>query len=280
MKNILIAGGTGFLGRKIQKLLESNGHTIKILSRSPKSSNEFYWNPETSEIDEKGLNDVQIIINLCGASIGDKKWTKKRKIELFESRIKPTQFLFSKIEQLPHLEMYVTASGVTCYGFQDDTKIYNENDPFGDDFTSNLVKEWESAADLFKTHCNVVKMRISVVLDNTQGALSKISLPVRFGFGSPLGSGKQMFTWVHINDLTNAFQHVINFHLDGVYNIVGGTTTNEYFTKLLAKALNKPFWMPKVPAFILRLILGELSVIILKGINVSNQKLIDTGFKF
>ena len=281
MKTILIAGGTGFIGRRIQKLIEKSNYKVSILSRSPKSTeNEFYWNPTKGEIDKKALENVSIIINLCGAGIGDSRWTRKRKEELYQSRIEPTKFLYSLIDDLPGLESYISASGITCYGFDDDLKLYSEEDSFGSDYLSQLVMSWENVANLFESHCRVVKMRTSVVLDEKEGALSKIAKPIQFGIGSALGDGKQIMSWVHIDDLTNAFLFVIQNPLAGSFNIVGGNHSNQEFSKSLADVLNKPFFFPKVPAFIMKLIFGEMAVILLKGVNVSNKKIVDAGFKF
>ena len=280
MKTILIAGGTGFTGRKIQALLEEKGYNVNILTRNPKQKNEFSWNLEQKQIDTKAFENVVSIINLCGANIGEKRWSTKRKKELLDSRIESTKFLYSQIQNIPNLESYISASGITCYGFEDDTKKYSEEDPFGRDFLSQLVKEWENAADLFLTHCRVVKMRTAVVLDKEQGALPKISLPIRFGIGSPLGTGKQSTSWVHITDLTNAYLYAIENTIIGAFNIVGGNESNKEFSEKLAKTLHKPFWFPNVPAFILQLLLGEMSIILLKGNTATNQKMIDTGFEF
>jgi uncharacterized protein (TIGR01777 family) len=280
MKTILIAGGTGFIGRKIQSLLEEKGYLINILTRNPKLKNEFRWDLEQKQIDTKAFENVVSIINLCGANIGEKRWSTKRKKELLDSRVETTKFLYSQINNIPHLESYISASGITCYGFEDDTKTYTEEDPFGSDYLSQLVKDWENAADLFKTHCRVVKMRTAVVLDKVQGALPKISLPIRLGIGSPIGTGKQSTSWIHISDLINSYLYAIENPLKGAFNIVGGNESNKEFSEKLAKTLDKPFWFPNVPAFVLKLLLGEMSIILLKGNTASNQKIIESGFKF
>ncbi len=279
MKTILIAGGTGFIGRRIQKLLEKSDYKVSILSRTPKAPNEFYWNPSKGEIDNKALENVTSIINLCGAGIGDKRWTAKRKDELYQSRIEPANFLASLIKDLPLLESYISASGITCYGFEDDQKIYSESDPFGSDYLSQLVKSWENASDLFQKRCRVVKMRTAVVLDKEKGALVKIAKPIQFGIGSALGNGKQMMSWVHIDDLIHAFLFAVEQPIQGSFNIVGGNHSNEIFSKTLANVLHKPFFFPKIPAFILKLMFGEMAVIVLKGMHASNQKIKDVGFK-
>lgn len=280
MKTILIAGGTGLVGKKLRRKLEDEGHQVRILSRNPINENEYYWNPSKKEFDKTALQNVDTIINLSGAGVADKRWTAERKKELFDSRIETTQFLASFIDEIPQLEAYISASGITCYGFESESKLYTETDPFGDDYISQLVKDWETAADLFSSHCRVVKMRIAVVLDHNGGALNKMSQAIRLGIGSPLGSGTQIIQWVHISDLVNAFNHVITYPLSGSFNVVGGNVNNKNFMKAIAQALKKPFWMPNVPSFVFKLLFGEMSVILLKGVNVSSQKIVDTGFKF
>lgn len=280
MSTILIAGGTGLVGRKLQLLLKSKGHQVNILTRNPKGERQHKWDPEKKEIDPLALKDVNVLINLCGENVADQRWTKKRKKLLFDSRIGTTEFLASLVHEMPQLECYISASGINSYGFENDQKVYVESDPFGKDYMSQLVKDWENAADLFTKHCRVVKMRISVVLDKDGGALKKMSQSIRMGVGSPLGNGKQMIPWVHISDLARSFDYVITHSIDGPVNIVGGNHSNKNFMKAIAKTLKKPFWFPAVPSFLLQLILGEMSVIILKGIQASNHKIVDTGFHF
>lgn len=280
MKTILIAGGTGLVGQKLRLLLEKKGHTVKILTRTPREKNQYRWNPQKLEIDKEACKNVSILINLCGENVADKRWTKHRKKLLFDSRIGTTQLLESYASEMSSLECYISASGINSYGFENDEKVYTESDPFGSDYMSQLVKDWEIAADLFSRHCRVVKMRISVVLDRNGGALKKMSQSIRMGMGSALGSGKQMIPWVHSTDLARAFDHVIENPIEGPVNIIGGNDNNKGFMQSIAKVLKKPFWFPNVPGFILRLILGEMSVIILKGIKASNQKIIDSGFQF
>ena len=138
---------------------------------------------------------------------------------------------------------------------------------------SQIVQKWEEAADLFLEKYIVTKMRTAVVLDKNEGAFQKIAQPIKMGIGSPLGSGEQYISWVHINDLVDSYLFAIENKLDGTYNIVGGNDSNKTFGKTLAKKLKKGFWFPKVPAFVLSLILGKMSVLVLKGVQVSNKKI-------
>ncbi len=281
-KTILIAGGTGQIGVALHSKLIEEGHIVRILTRRPKKENvnEFYWNPVKQEIDTDCLKDVNVIINLCGANVGEKRWTKTRKIELLKSRIQPTNFLFTLVKKMPKLESYISASGITCYGFQNTMIAYNEEDPYGPDFLSELVEEWEKSANQFEAFCPVIKMRTAVVFENNKGAFPKIAKPVEMGIGSPLGSGDQMISWVHIDDIVNAYLFFVNQPIAGAYNIVGGNETNKVFLQTLATYLKKGFWMPKVPKFIIRLLFGQMADLVLEGVKVSNQKIIDVGFEF
>ncbi len=279
-KTIIIAGGTGQIGQALEQKLKAKGHEVRILTRRPKNDNEFYWNPVKKEIDTESISNVNIIINLCGANIGDKRWTKTRKIELEKSRTQPADFLFSIVKKFSKLEAYITASGANCYGHLNTMIAYNEKDPYGSDFLSEIVEKWEKSADQFNGFCPVIKMRTSIVLEKNKGAFPKIAKPIEMGFGSPLGNGEQMISWVHIEDLINSFLFFIENPIHGTYNIVGGNETNKVFLQTLATFLNKGFWLPRVPKFLLKLILGERAELVLEGVKISNQKMNDLGFKF
>ncbi len=280
MKNILIAGGTGLIGKKLVALLSEKGHSVSVLSRSPKGHNQFLWDPQNNLIDESILSSVDVLINLSGAGIADKRWTKSRKKELFDSRIKTNQFLFSLANRMPNLSHFICSSGINCYGYEDSTTIHVESDPFGNDYLSQLVKDWEQSADLFLAKCVVAKIRTAVVLDSEGGALKKMIPAIKIGLGSPLGSGKQDVAWIHITDLVRVFEHTIDKNLAGSYNTIAGYTPNKEFNQKIAEILNKSFWAPNVPRFILKLILGEMSIILLEGVKASHEKLSSTGFEF
>jgi uncharacterized protein len=280
MKTVLIAGGTGHLGRNIEKELMQKGYRVLILTRSPKKENHIFWNPSENKIDTEKLHEVEIIINLAGENIGAKKWSNDRIKELFLSRIEPAKVLHHHLKSFPKLAQYITASGVNCYGYDSLTKIYVESDSYGKDTLSQIVEKWEQAADLFSKNCLVTKMRTAVVLDSKDGAFKKIAQPIKMGIGSPLGSGEQYISWVYIDDLVASYLFAIENEIEGTYNVVGGNDSNKTFGKTLAKKLKKGFWFPKVPAFVLKFILGKMSVLVLKGVQVSNKKITEKGFKF
>lgn len=278
---ILIAGGSGFLGKAFTQELMKQGE-VRILTRTknPTQTGYFYWNPEKQEIDQRALEGVSHIINLCGASIADKRWTKSRKKELLESRIKPTRFLYSLRPQMPHLQQYISASGINCYDYSQHDKIYTETDPISDDFVSRLVADWEAEADIFKNVCKVVKLRISFVISFDGGALLKLAKPIKMGVAAILGRGNQSIPWIHVEDLVRMASFTIEKQLEGVYNACAGNTTNREITTLLAKRYGKKMWLPSVPAFVLKMMLGELAVLVLEGVKASGAKIETEGFEF
>jgi len=278
MKTVLIAGGSGLIGKKLNQVLSKKGYKVYTLTRSAKHRGQIYWNPTQQTIEGKHLDKVNIIINLTGENIGEKRWTNERKKALRDSRVKTTQFLHSLVSNLPNLEYYISASGINCY--EQDDIIHTESDPYGKDFLSKLVKEWEAMSDLFESNCKVAKLRISMVLSKRGGALDKMLLPVKLGLGSPIGTGKQLMPWIHIDDLCNLFVYAIENELTGTYNATANCDSNHDFMKALAKALNRPFFMPKVPAFLLKLILGEMAALVLNSTNASNEKVKSAGFIF
>jgi uncharacterized protein len=282
METILIAGGTGLIGQQLTAYWQQHGHTVRLLTRQPSNpaTGRYHWNLQTSEIDAAALEGVTVLVNLCGAGIADKRWTKTRIKELFDSRVETTTCLWQHAQSSPTLKRYISASGAVCYGFEDDTKTYVETDPFGTDLLSEITRKWEAAADLFAEKCPVTKIRISVVVSGKGGAIPTIAKPIRMGFGAILGSGTQAVPWIHIHDLIRVFDWTLINNLPGVYHANACNTDNATLTRAIAKALGKTIWLPKVPSFVMKLVLGSLSVMVLKGVKVSNEKLISSGFEF
>ncbi len=279
MNNILIAGGTGLIGKRLTTHLESTGNVVFILTRKPTASNHIFWNPSTHEIDTTKLESTKHLINLCGASLAGKRWSHAYKKELLDSRIQPAQFLLANIQHFPKLSHYITASGINCYPLNQ-AKVYTESDGFGTDFVSQLVKQWEETANLFSKHCLVSKIRISPVLDAQGGALVEIMKPIQAGFGAALGDGKQAMPWIHYEDLVGIFDFVLQHQLAGAFNAVAGTSTNKEFTAICAESISKKIWLPNLPAFMVKLLFGEMAILLLEGVKTSNETLIKAGFKF
>lgn len=287
MKNVLIAGGSGLVGKALFRLLKSRGYELAVLSRSRNSASEnksFYWNPAKAEIDESSLLWADVIVQLAGANIGSERWSNKRKKEIVESRVQSTQLLYNTIKQLnTPIEAFISASAIGIYGAQTSEHIFNEEDAKGEDFLAKTCIAWEEVAEAFQSiGTRTVKLRTGVVLSSEGGALQKMILPFKLGLGSALGTGQQYLPWIHIEDLTLVYLQVINnSNMKGAFNAVAPEyVTNISFSKMLAKSMKRWFFMPKIPAWVLSLALGEMSVLLLEGSRVSSEKLVSTGFEF
>lgn len=286
-KTVLITGASGYIGRHLQQRLAEKGYAIRTLTTQKINSNVedcFYWNPETGEVNKKAFESVDYIIHLAGASIGTHRWTEQRKKLIRESRVKSTELLFTKINlyKIP-LKAFITASATGYYGSVTSDIIFDEESPAADDFLGNVCYDWEKTADLFSNAgIRTVKIRTGVVFSKDAPALKKILLPVKLGIGSPLGTGRQYMPWIHIEDLCNIYLRAIEDEgFSGAYNAVAPQQiTNREMMKTLAKIHHKPFWVPPVPAFVFKMMLGEMAVIILKGSRVVPKRLIEEGFLF
>lgn len=287
MAVILISGGTGLVGKALSNHLLSKGHEIRILSRNPKSTNNiksFYWDVEKNEIDEKAFDDVKHIVHLAGSGIADKRWTDARKQEIINSRVNSMKLISSIVKKKNiQLKSFVGASAIGIYGMITSDKIFSENDKGQDDFLSQSCMQWENAYQEIQTLSNKnCTIRIGVVLSKDGGALKKLLPLFNIGLGSAVGSGKQYMPWIHIDDLVSVFHEALfNSNYNGIYNAVSSEeSTNQSFSKQLAKSLSKPFFLPNVPAFILKIIFGEMANVLLEGSRVNNQKLINSGFQY
>lgn len=285
MASILVTGGTGLIGKHLCDFLLKRGHKVFILSRnSSNKPNIFKWDIENNYIDENAIKNTDYIIHLAGLGIADKRWTAKRKKLLIDSRVSSANLLYTKVKALnPNLKGFIAASGIGFYGAISTNKIFTENDSAGNDFLSTICIHWENASLQFNTlNIRTVILRTGVVLTKKGGALEKIVKPIKFGYGAALGTGKQYMPWIHIEDLCEMYlQAIENPDLTGIYNAVAPEhCTNKILTKEIAEVLNKPLFLPNIPALILKIILGKLSNILLEGSRVSSNKIVETGFEF
>lgn len=282
---VLITGASGAIARVLSKKLE-NQYSIRFLTRKKEAENEFEWDLENQIIEETAFENVSHIIHLAGANISENRWTEDRKKELISSRVDSARLILNTLKKKNlKLKSFISASGINFYGTKTTDKIFTENDTPGNDFLSEVVVVWEKAADEFKEQNvaeRVVKIRTAVVLSKNEGALAKMMTPIQFGIGSPLGSGKQYMPWIHIDDICSIYEFALkNPEVEGSYNASAPQhTTNENLTKLIAKVLNKPLFMPNVPSFILKLIFGELADALLEGSRASSEKIEKAGFEF
>jgi len=285
---ILVTGATGLVGQVLVGLLLQNGHTVHYLSTSKKKlvhNNHykgFYWNPKTNEIDLDSLTGVEVVVHLAGANVAQ-KWTTSYKEEIIESRVLSTKLLFQTLQKIPNkVKQIVSASAIGIYP-DSLTNIYNETDTDIDvSFLGNVVKQWENEVNQFeKLDLVVSKIRIGIVLAKNGGALQEMVKPIKYGVGAAFGSGKQSQSWVHIHDLAAIFYHVIEHKLPGIYNGVSPyPVTNAELTKAIARTLEKPLFLPNVPQFMMKLILGEMHQILFSSQQVSCRKLLDENFQF
>ncbi len=285
MAEILITGGTGLLGKTLCRKLSALGKDFAVLSRSGKAGTykAFEWDPETGVFDDAALEGLKTVIHLAGAGIADERWTRDRKEYIIRSRTFTSAFLLEQCKRKGIFpETFISASGINFYGINPSAKIFTEDDGNGEDFTANVVRLWEQAADEWTGNARVVKLRIGVVLAAGGGALHKMIPVFRMGLGAPLGTGKQWMPWIHIDDIAEMMIFALeNPKVKGVYNAVASQhVTNREFTKYFAKALNRKAWLPNVPAFILKLMFGKLSELVLKGNRADNSKIKAAGFTF
>lgn len=283
----LITGGTGLVGKKLIKVLLEANHTVRVLSRSAHSDTQvsyFKWDIDKDFVDPAALKEVDVLIHLAGAGVADAKWTAKRKKEIIDSRVKPLLLLEKAFkEQNTYPKKIVSASAVGIYGFDTGDTLLTEVSKSGADYLSKVVEEWEGAVKGFATAGGIkaAMLRIGIVLDLNGGALPQLALPVKLGVGSPIGDGKQWISWIHVEDLCRMFLKASIADMEGAYNAVApDPERNKDFVKVLAKVLDKPLWAPAVPEFVLKIMLGERSQMVLGGNKVSAIKVKEAGFTF
>jgi uncharacterized protein len=282
-RTILIAGGTGMLGKLLQESLKNLGYSVRVLTRNRELADGvtcFHWNPAKQFCDPAALVGVQVVINLSGAGIADKRWTAERKKELIESRVQPAHTLCKAIAEYNLDVHYISASGINCVSTDKEDQWLDEEAAYGSDFLSQIVQQWEETVKNCPAFSKVTIMRISTVLSRHGGALAKMETPFRWYVGSPLGSGKQWMSWIHERDLVNAFVHVVQHEVLGVFNLTGEPVSNKEFSVELGRALKKPILPFGVPVPVLRILLGEMSSILLNGSRCSGKRLEATGFHY
>lgn len=284
---ILISGGTGLVGKRLTELLIDRGYEVAHLSRSKKEGSNpktFQWNIKKGYIEKGALDGVSNIIHLAGAGVADEKWSEERKKEIMDSRTQSTRLLFNEvISKGQVLNAFISASAIGYYGNDTGDRALDESAELGEGFLAKVVNAWEDEIDAFERHgIRTVKMRTGIVLDSDDGALPKMTAPVKYFVGAPLGSGEQYMSWIHIDDLCEMYIAAIeDKSYQGVYNSVAPfPVTNKVFTEKIAKELNRFLFLPNVPAFVLKLIFGEMSTILLDGNNVISSRLQKHNFNF
>lgn len=287
-KNVLISGGSGFIGRHLTALLIAKGYSVSILSRSEKQNKEnvFYykWDVVNQTIDEKAVLNADYIIHLAGENIAEQRWTAKRKAAIIDSREQSTLLLYSVLKKNnKKLDAFISASAVGIYGAVNGEEICTEDMPPANDFLGYTCQKWEDSLDFIENlNSRTVMIRTGLVLGKNEGFLKKLTPLFKYRLGSALGSGKQYMPWIHVDDLCAIYyQAIINPTMSGSYNAaINDNTTNSVFSKTLACVFGYSIWLPNVPAFVLKLFMGQMAIIVLTGRRVSSDKIEQTGFKF
>ena len=278
-QRIAVTGASGLIGSALVGKLKSDGHTVHRMVRRPTvSSDEIYWNPQESKVDTDSLAGVDAVIHLAGAGVGDKRWTRKYRSEILNSRLLGTTTIATAVAAVKP-KVFISSSAIGWYG-ENGNRAVTESDRGGDDFLAAVCHEWESAADL-AGEVRTAKIRTGLVLDPTGGALGRMLPLFKFGLGGKLGNGKQWWSWITLHDELRAIEFILdNEKLSGPINLTSpNPVTNQEFTSALARALRRPALFP-APAFALKAALGGFSTEILGSKRVIPAVLQEAGFNF
>lgn len=284
---VIITGGRGFIGSHLTAALLLKGYNVSHLSRKSNYSGRvkvYEWIPEKGKIEKGALSGKNIIIHLAGANLGSGRWTSSKKALIFNSRVNSARFLFSVVsEEGLSPEAFISASGTGYYGSVTSEEIFNEESSPGDDFLAVTCREWEEAAGLFAAKgIRTAVIRTAPVLAKKGGGLHKLIKPAGYGLIIRAGSGRQYMPWIHISDLCNIYLKVIEEkNRSGPYNAVSPHhIRHDDFMRTLASITGRPLFLPRIPGTILRILLGEMSGIILNGSRVSPDRIIGAGYRF
>ncbi|QJW88370.1 TIGR01777 family protein [Spirosoma taeanense] len=287
-QTVLITGGTGVIGRRLTQLLRQQNYQVSILSRSAKSIpgvTVYQWDVTKGRMDPEAVLTADHIVHLVGEGIADKRWTDTRKDEILSSRTQSSDLLAQTLaSQTHHVKSFIGSSAIGYYGGDTGDRPLTETSEGGSDFMAQVVRAWERSEDqVAALGIRTVKFRTGVVLTMDGGALPKLVQPIRLGAGAPLGSGQQYVSWIHIDDLCQLFiQALTDESWQGVYNAVAPTpVTNETMTRAIAQVLHRPLILPNIPTFAIKLMFGELAIVVTGGNYVLNKRIAEeTSFQY
>lgn len=282
--NVMIAGGSGFLGNALGKSFLAEGHKVFILTRGSQvmqGAQGLKWDAKTTSGWGHMVNEMDMIIHLAGKTLASWPWTRSTKRAFLDSRILPGLALAQAIREATQRPgVFVQQSGINHYGLRGD--LADESTPPADDFLAKLTVQWENATkSIEELGVRRVVIRSAVVLDKKGGLMPLMALPVKLFVGGPIGDGKFAMPWIHIKDWVGAARHLIeNKKAQGAYNLIApALTSSADFNRVLANVLHRPYWFP-TPAFVLRTLLGEMSVLVVEGRFSQPKRLIESGYRF
>ena len=280
---VLIAGGTGFLGTALRNLLTHNSHEVFTLTRgSSRGRTQIHWDGKTAQDWGHVVNEMDAVANITGFGLEHWPWTKRQKQKFVDSRVLPGRALLAAIQSASRRpRVFLQMSGINRYGLRGEG-IADESTPAAPDFLGQLTVKWEDATQPVEDlGVRRVVARTAVVLSGREGLFPLMALPARLFFGGKLGDGTQAMPWIHLADEVLALKYLLeNEEARGAYNLIAPTTTsNAEFTRAIARTLHRPFWF-HVPKFLLKLVLGEMSVLITEGRYSQPKRLMDEGFVF
>jgi uncharacterized protein (TIGR01777 family) len=275
-QRIAVTGASGLIGTALVGHLKSEGHTVqRLVRRTVVAPDEIQWDPKTGYVDIDALSGVDAIIHLAGVGVGDKRWNKKYKAEILNSRLLGTTAIANAVNEVKP-QVFISASAIGWYG-ESGNRAVVESDRVGDDFLAVVCREWEAAADI-ASQVRTVKLRTGLVLDPTGGALGKMLPLFRLGVGGKLGNGKQWWSWITLHDVIRAITFLLEHKVEGPVNLTSpNPVTNQEFTSALARAMHRPALFP-APAIALKIALGGFSSEVLGSKKVIPQALTDAGF--
>ncbi|TNE54956.1 MAG: TIGR01777 family protein [Bacteroidetes bacterium] len=281
---ILIAGGTGQIGSRLTEVLRNKGHQVRLLSRTPQGADQYGWDLKKKVIDDNAVSGADIVINLTGAGIADKRWTPARKQLLIDSRVDSANLLRESFQRLGYQpKAYLSASAVGYYGDAGDAWVHEYDAPADNSFMVECCTLWEQAVEAISAMgIRTVVLRTGIVLDKEGGALREIIKPMRFGAGGYFGDGQAWYSWIHHEDICQMYLWAAEHpEVEGIFNAVApNPVRNIELIKATAKAMHQPAIFAPAPEFALRLVFGEMADAILFSIRASAEKIIQAGYRF
>ncbi len=283
-KTVLVAGGSGFIGSRLVEMLQAEGHRVRLLTRTPRAEHHFGWDPAAGRIADEAVQGADVVINLAGAGIADRRWTPERKKLIVSSRVDSARVLgqaFRRLQYLP--QVYLAASAIGYYGNSGE-RLMTENDPPADQgFLSTSTVAWEQATEtLAAMGIRTVTLRIGIVLEQSGGALREIIRPLRWGIGAYFGNGQAWYSWIHRDDVCRMFLWAMDTtRAEGIYNAAApNPVRNRELVRATARAMGRRALLMPAPVLALRMLLGEMADVVLHSTRVSADKIRQEGFSF